>query len=735
MFDEQFQEGGVGVGGAGMDLTLAGGWGAPDAGASAGVGMPSVVDDGSRQGMLRSPVQQLEDPFVPLEMTQQPQAAYFHSQPHLPPQPPAHLFAGQFSPFANASFEVEGDLNGVNPSEQHAMYMRKAALAQGGPRQGQPPLMQGSYDPGLAPMHLTSPDDGTHMFAPLASSSPIGHLSGDMPVGSGSMGPMSLAPAPYDLLDGQAHRGTKRARGFNGAPVHAPVENPYATAGFAAAAVAPSAYGTAAGEVEEPRSLVASTFDVFGAQDPQLQSLLATQQANRNHGLRVDGAMLPTRAGHSLRHHQSTPSSDVRSLPSGVDSPPRGTDSPLVKEESKKVKHQMTDRQRRAKIKESMDLLKAQLPLDASHKADQATIVASSVTLIGNLKDELQELKDKLQKMEMSQASAQSSRKIRGMMGDDPMPSLHPNLPPPLSNSPFSSMQASLNGAGVAMWRMGLNGVILEVNLVFELVSGFPAQEVVGKTPCHPPMFGSLSIMPQAFLKAFSSVAAVPQIQAQNYQQHASQDSSSASSVSTPTQTLPTAPHSPAFSTASGAGSARPVTPDYSAQHGFTAESNCQGPNVTAGNALVNPTSTAQGEGGSVSQTSVAPLYANASISNFPIVPQAALKNFFPYKCRSLIDAVSSAGVTQPQPHGNFLVNHLAALPHNHVLKLLCRHHTLWGEILESIVTLCLVRDEAGQPDYIMALSTPDCRRLLTPATHHASPHMGVVSPSQDTCQ
>ena len=33
-------------------------------------------------------------------------------------------------------------------------------------------------------------------------------------------------------------------------------------------------------------------------------------------------------------------------------------------------------------------------------------------------------------------------------------------------------------------------------------------------------------------------------------------------------------------------------------------------------NTSVNPTSTAQG--GSASQTSVAPLYANASISNFP---------------------------------------------------------------------------------------------------------------------
>ena len=59
---------------------------------------------------------------------------------------------------------------------------------------------------------------------------------------------------------------------------------------------------------------------------------------------------------------------------------------------------------------------------------------------------------------------------------------------PLLSNSPFTSMMASLNGAGVAMWRLGLTGAILEVNLVFELVSGFSAREVIGSTPCHPPM-------------------------------------------------------------------------------------------------------------------------------------------------------------------------------------------------------------------------------------------------------
>jgi hypothetical protein len=45
---------------------------------------------------------------------------------------------------------------------------------------------------------------------------------------------------------------------------------------------------------------------------------------------------------------------------------------------------------------------------------------------------------------------------------------------------------------------------------------------------------------------------------------------------------------------------------------------------------------------------------------------------------------------------------------------LLCRHHTLWGEILESIVTLSLVRDQNGRPSHISSSPRPtaeDCSR------------------------
>ncbi len=169
----------------------------------------------------------------------------------------------------------------------------------------------------------------------------------------------------------------------------------------------------------------------------------------------------------------------------------------------KKEKHQLTDRQRRAKIKESMDLLKAELPIETGVKADQATIVASSVALMKSLKDEVAELKEKLQAMELAQesedAKLESKRlELRGRMlhaggGGDGSSAASDEMIPPLSNAPFTSMMASLNGAGVSMLRMGLSGAIIEVNLVFELVSGFRAADVVGHTPCHPPMFGSLS--------------------------------------------------------------------------------------------------------------------------------------------------------------------------------------------------------------------------------------------------
>ena len=67
------------------------------------------------------------------------------------------------------------------------------------------------------------------------------------------------------------------------------------------------------------------------------------------------------------------------------------------------------------------------------------------------------------------------------------------------------------------------------------------------------------------------------------------------------------------------------------------------------------------------------------------------------------------------QPHGRYLMNHLSSLPSHHVLKLLSHIGTAYGETLESIVTMSLIRDSDGRPDHILCVSTPDTRRFVAP--------------------
>lgn len=315
--------------------------------------------------------------------------------------------------------------------------------------------------------------------------------------------------------------------------------------------------------------------------------------------------------------------------------------------------------------------------MEPNIKLDQATIVAQSVSMLSSLKDEVSELKEKLRQMQLKEQQAEEERRhYKERERDRQFETLshgHNHIPfPNTSNSqfipsPFSSMMSSLNGAGVAMWRGGLNGKILEVNLVFELVTGFTSSEIVGGTPCAAPLFGSLSVIPSAFLQRFSQVTplAAPVTSPRTAAPSSSSSTPSPQLAQQPSQS-PVSPPSPASS----------VDSDIS-----------------------------------TSSSAAAPLYANSSITHFPIVPQNELQSFFPFKCKSILDPNTSE--KEQQKHGFYLVSHLAALPPNHVLKLLARYNTLWGDILESIVTMCLIRDEKGQPDYILVLSTPDCRRLL----------------------
>jgi hypothetical protein len=79
---------------------------------------------------------------------------------------------------------------------------------------------------------------GDSSFAPLASASPIGHIPSDGQVGMGGLGAAAF-DSIEDQAEQQAHVSRKRARGATGAPIP---PNPYAAAGYIAAAAAPQGY-------------------------------------------------------------------------------------------------------------------------------------------------------------------------------------------------------------------------------------------------------------------------------------------------------------------------------------------------------------------------------------------------------------------------------------------------------------------------------------------------------------
>ena len=383
----------------------------------------------------------------------------------------------------------------------------------------------------------------------------------------------------------------------------------------------------------------------------------------------------------------------------GRDSPPDGSSQAgdgEDKEQQKKVKHQMTDRQRRAKIKESMDQLKALVPLEANQKADQATIVAESVDMIKSMKDEIASLRAKLSAMELTgpkdgSGTAATPSSPMELSAAQRKALLQQSY---ASSSPLSAMLASLNGAGVSLLRLGLDGRVLEVNLVWEMVTGFSGADVVGRSPCSAPLYGSLSVMPKSFLRYFSTVSAA---------------------VSTPMLDGSVSPVSSNSSVNSPMLDGRgPVSPASSTSSSGSSDDGL-------------PPLPPSGSNGGRMASAASPLFSNVTISSLPIVPHSELQSFYPFKCKTLPDTLSTNSTAPtpsqaaanasnaPLPHGQYLMNHLANLPPNHVLKLLSRVSTSYGDTLESIQTMCLVRNSTGAPDYVLCLTTPDGRRLVKP--------------------
>jgi hypothetical protein len=144
----------------------------------------------------------------------------------------------------------------------------------------------------------------------------------------------------------------------------------------------------------------------------------------------------------------------------------------------RKEQHQITDRQRRAKIKECMEKLKSMLPIHIP-KADQATIAAETVEYLQSLQEELADLKRLLAKQKA------------------------------LSLSPTLGIASGLNSAGVSIVRLSLDCRIIEVNLVFEMGTGFSFAELRNRCPAHPPLNATTAVVPKEFSK-FSGCIYVP---------------------------------------------------------------------------------------------------------------------------------------------------------------------------------------------------------------------------------
>jgi hypothetical protein len=312
------------------------------------------------------------------------------------------------------------------------------------------------------------------------------------------------------------------------------------------------------------------------------------------------------------------------------------------KEYQKKMKHQLTDRQRRAKIKESMDQLKSLLPVE-KEKADQATVIAESVQYVKSLKDEVNELRKKIAEMELSQ-NERNGRKEQLTYRS-------------FTGSPLESVQHGLNGAGVSYWRLGLDCKLLEVNIVFEMLTGYSREEIVGTIPCRAPLYASTSFLPKAFMRYFAN----------NGVTAASYGKTSVDNLKSFDETV-----------------------DSDKEKDKKDENEVY--DIRKKQTL-----------------STAPLFPVSTIANFPVVPQSELQSFFPQKSKSPNDSQSLLSA-------KYLVNHLINLPPTHVLKLLTRLNTTYGDTLELIQTLSLVRTPDGLPDHIVSFTTPDSRRLVKPS-------------------
>lgn len=317
----------------------------------------------------------------------------------------------------------------------------------------------------------------------------------------------------------------------------------------------------------------------------------------------------------------------------------------------KKVKHQLSDRQRRAKIKHSMEKLKELLALQGIQKADQATVVVVSVELIKKLQKQVMNLKAKVDQLE-------TEGEIITPSSDNRIDKTSLCTVPRV---PYNVMVSALTGAGVSMLRVSLECKILEVNEAFELTTGWSSKEVVGMHAHQAPLFGSLSLLPKCYINHFRE-------------------------------------------------SSRPLKsePDDASVKDETSDNN-----IDHFKALVASNNSLSYSKPEISALSC--IYSQRTICNLPVTPQTELQPFFPWKSCSFEDhkLLSPNAKSPSSPHSTYMINHILSLPSNQALRLLCRICTSYGDTMEFVPSLAVIRNSQGHPDHILMLSTPDSRRLV----------------------
>jgi len=355
------------------------------------------------------------------------------------------------------------------------------------------------------------------------------------------------------------------------------------------------------------------------------------------------------------------------------------------------------------------------------------------VNLVQDLKSEVATLRAKLQQAEMDKTRKEQETQL-ALLHRHRSSSGTPS-DTQIAN-PLHYILPAMNAAGISVWRVSTSGVLLEVNLVFEMLTGHRNSTLVGKSPCQAPMYGSLSIVPESFLRLFSNACKIqddsPKIANSPFSSYppSADDATYQKKPSSYSDTLSALPVDTTDTDSSTGISGELDTSTFRGICGFDKFAQHRADSDGSDTTDVSRQTSNSNSGTSNSSRMSSPEHNPSSAATMDEMPQIPdnelqlLSDTKPLK-REELPYRSQPYARNPEPYqhahasaagthnSNFLLQHLEHLPPNHALKLLARCQSIWGTTLEALTTLTLVRDKYGRPDYFIAVSTPDTRRIV----------------------